>query len=182
MSTIVNLFSGPGSGKSTSAAYLYAALKARGENCELVREYVKDWAWENRRIGPYDQLYFMGKQIRKETLLLNKVEFIITDSPVELSAFYASKYAPIAIQGAVNGAVEGYLAQLDADGHRVVNLRLTRSKPYNGEGRYQTEEEAVALDNEIQTFFWKRGVFMAAVATDFHFLDQIADSLIFSKP
>ena len=34
---------------------------------ELAREYVKRWAWERRGISPYDQFYFLGKQIREET-------------------------------------------------------------------------------------------------------------------
>jgi pantothenate kinase len=42
--TIINVYGGPGAGKSTSAAYLYYLLKVAGKNVELVREYVKDWA------------------------------------------------------------------------------------------------------------------------------------------
>ncbi len=53
--TIINLYGGPGAGKSTSAAYLYYLLKCQQENVELVREYVKKWAWENRPCGVYDE-------------------------------------------------------------------------------------------------------------------------------
>lgn len=67
--TIINLYGGPGAGKSTSAAFLYYLLKANGFNVELVREYVKDWAWEKRVITNYDQIYFLGKQVRRESLL-----------------------------------------------------------------------------------------------------------------
>jgi ATP:corrinoid adenosyltransferase len=66
--TVISLFAGPGAGKSTSAAYLYAHLKNRGVNSELVREYVKDRAWEERQIGTYDQIYFLGKQVRREAM------------------------------------------------------------------------------------------------------------------
>jgi ABC-type multidrug transport system ATPase subunit len=70
MTTIINLFGGPGSGKSTTAAYLYAGLKNQGVNAELIREYVKDWAYESRTVGVFDQLYFFGKQVRRETFSL----------------------------------------------------------------------------------------------------------------
>jgi tRNA uridine 5-carbamoylmethylation protein Kti12 len=83
--TIINLYGGPGTGKSTSAAYLYYILKAEGHNVELVREYVKDWAWEGRQISTYDQIYFLGKQVRRESLLYGKVDWIITDSPVMMN-------------------------------------------------------------------------------------------------
>jgi hypothetical protein len=71
---IINLYGGPGTGKSTSAAFLYYLLKNDNVNAELVREYVKDWAWEKRSINTYDQLYLLGKQIRKESLLYGKTD------------------------------------------------------------------------------------------------------------
>lgn len=39
---VVNLFGGPGSGKSTGAAYVFARLKMLGYNAELVTEFAKD--------------------------------------------------------------------------------------------------------------------------------------------
>ena len=84
MTTFISLFAGPGAGKSTSSAYLFAKLKEAGINAELVREYVKDWAWESRPIGTFDQFYFLGKQIRRESMLMDKVDVAITDSPVWL--------------------------------------------------------------------------------------------------
>lgn len=43
------------------------------QNAELVREYVKDWAWEGRKINVNDQIYFLGKQVRRETMLYGKL-------------------------------------------------------------------------------------------------------------
>lgn len=63
--TIINLYGGHGSGKSTSAAYYYYVMKKDGLNVELVRQYVKDWAWEGRKITTNDQIYFLGKQVRR---------------------------------------------------------------------------------------------------------------------
>ena len=39
---IINLFGGPGTGKSTGAAYIFAKLKMCGVNCELITEFAKD--------------------------------------------------------------------------------------------------------------------------------------------
>ena len=38
---VVNLFGGPGCGKSTTAAWLFNQLKERGINCEYVTEFPK---------------------------------------------------------------------------------------------------------------------------------------------
>ena len=38
---LVNLYAGPGAGKSTGAAYIFAKLKMAGVDCEYVSEYAK---------------------------------------------------------------------------------------------------------------------------------------------
>ena len=45
---IVNLFGGPGTGKSTGAAYIFSQLKLAGIDCEFVSEFAKDKVWERR--------------------------------------------------------------------------------------------------------------------------------------
>jgi len=42
---IVDFFAGPGAGKSTTAADVFAKLKWRGVNAELIGEYAKDLTW-----------------------------------------------------------------------------------------------------------------------------------------
>ena len=39
---VVNLFAGPGSGKSTTCAGLFSKLKLAGIYCEMVLEYAKE--------------------------------------------------------------------------------------------------------------------------------------------
>ena len=43
---VINLFGGPGCGKSTIAALLFGKLKQNGINCEMALEYAKDKVWE----------------------------------------------------------------------------------------------------------------------------------------
>lgn len=148
--TIINLYGGPGTGKSTSAAYLYYLLKAESKNVELVREYVKDWAYEARPISNYDQIYFLGKQVRRESLLYGKVDWIITDSPVMMNLFYAQKYCPTKLSEGIRSATLSMYGQAAEDGHKHVHIFLKRIKPYLAEGRYQKEEEAKEIDVELK--------------------------------
>lgn len=39
---VINLYGGPGTGKSTTAAMLFAKMKLAGFNCEYVPEFAKD--------------------------------------------------------------------------------------------------------------------------------------------
>lgn len=45
MLNVVNIFAGPGAGKSTLAAYFYYKMKMAGVKVELVTEYAKDLTW-----------------------------------------------------------------------------------------------------------------------------------------
>jgi len=148
--TIINLYGGPSSGKSTSAAFLYYLLKTQGKNVELVREYVKDWAWEQRTISTYDQIYFLGKQVRRESMLYGKVEYIITDSPVMMNLYYAQRYCPVGLAEGIRAATLSFYRQAAEDGHNHYHIMLKRNKPYQGEGRYQTEAEAKEIDLGVQ--------------------------------
>lgn len=152
MTIVCNFSCGPGGGKSTSASYVFSRLKQEGVNAELVREYVKDWAWESRKIGDFDQIYLLGKQMRKETILLGKVDVIVTDSPLYLAAFYAEKLAPALIAEATLVSVKNLVRHVQNLGHEHVHYFLNRTKTYNPAGRYQTEAEARQYDVDILDF------------------------------
>lgn len=146
MTTVINLFAGPGAGKSTLAADIYVHMKKANLSCELVREYVKDWAWEGRIISGFDQFYVLGKQIRKESLLYGKVDFIVTDSPLWSSAFYEKHY-----EGTTHltESVKSFVSYAEEHDVRFVNYFLARPDIYQQEGRYQTEAEARQIDIEM---------------------------------
>ena len=43
---VINLFSGPGVGKSTTAAMVFAKLKMNGVDCEMALEFAKEKVWD----------------------------------------------------------------------------------------------------------------------------------------
>lgn len=156
--TVINLYGGPGAGKSTSAAYVYYLLKAAGENVELVREYVKDWAYEGRRIDTFDQIYFLGKQVRKESMLFGKVKWLVTDSPIFMNLYYASLYCTPILAAGVTAATLAFYQQSAEDGHKHIHILLERSNPYVRDGRYQTEAEALEIDKGLKLMFDKYNI------------------------
>lgn len=143
----INLYGGPGSGKSTTAAWLFSELKKRHFSIELIPEYVKSWAYQNRKINQFDQIYFLGKQLQYEYRFLSSgVKNVITDCPVLLSAVYAKLYYPkLQLEEEIINIVKKYETEFPS-----LNIFLMRGdKKYHQQGRYQTLEEAKEIDYRI---------------------------------
>lgn len=175
---IINLYGGPGTGKSTAAAYVYHQMKCKHINAELVREYVKEWAWESRKISVYDQLYFLGKQSRKESMLYGKVDWIITDAPVFMNLYYAQKYCSVSVSEGIRGATLALYRQAAEDGFKHYHVLLNRNVPYQSEGRYQTESEALEMDDEIRKMLTSLRVPIIEAATGEDNLQKLLKELI----
>lgn len=137
---LVNLFGGPGTGKSTTAAGVFHQLKLQGVNCEMALEYAKDKVWEESEQVLDNQLYVFGKQFHRVWRLLGKVDIIITDAPLLNSILYYEDKNPF------------FPEMVLFEHNRLNNLDvlLERVKDYNPAGRLQTEEKARALDNKIK--------------------------------
>lgn len=135
---IVNLFGAPGSGKSTSAAWLYWKLKCDGYNVELVREYAKYLTYEGS-IDLVSQWHVFGCQKALTITPFGKVDCIITDSPIMLSPIYdKDKDARL-----LEAAKKFHFA------HPTLNYYLHVRRGYKQEGRRETLVEASKIAKKI---------------------------------
>lgn len=137
---IVNLFGAPGAGKSTGAAYIFYKLKQLGYNAEYVSEFAKDKVWEKNDEVFKNQAYIFGKQYFKISRCLDKVDIIVTDSPLLLSYFY--NYNEV-LGEHFDNCVKSVFYSMNN-----INYFINRVKPYNPSGRLQNEAESdeLALD------------------------------------
>lgn len=148
--TIINLWGGPGSGKSTTAAELFVKLKKRGVVVELVQEAAKESAWHKQEIVQAD-IFF--EQVRRVFRLLGKVQVIINDSPIELSGFYPHFYGDDALSKTYRQLATDINAIITATGHEIHDYWVKRTKPYEAAGRYQSAEEAKRMDQAMNDYF-----------------------------
>lgn len=147
---VINIFGGPGTGKSTTAAYIFHEMKCSGANVELVTEYAKDMVWEGRMNVMTDQLYMAAKQNRKlERLVDQGLEMAITDSPLILGALYQSP--------GYYSLFEPFLVEV-YNSYQNLNIFLERSTEYNPLGRNQTLEEAIEIDRQNILLLEKHGI------------------------
>lgn len=138
---VINIFSGPGVGKSTTAAGLFYEMKKMHLNVELVTEYAKDAVWEKRFNILEDQIYVFAKQQRRIARLLDhSIEWVITDSPIPLGLCYVK-------EGALSANFYNLVIEV-FNQYENHNYLLSRNVAYNPIGRNQTEEEAKEFDKK----------------------------------
>jgi adenylate kinase family enzyme len=137
---VINIWGGPGAGKSTTAAGLFFEMKKLQIPVELVTEYAKDMTWEKRHNVLGDQLYILAKQNRRLERLKGQVEYVITDSPLPIGLVYAPENYYETFEPFVMDVFNSY------DNH---NFLIGRDFAYQTAGRNQTAEEAVEVDSAM---------------------------------
>jgi hypothetical protein len=155
----VNLYGGPGSGKSTTAAGVFHYLKINGVNAELVTEYAKDKVWDKSLHILDNQLYIAAKQYHRQWRLIDQVDVIITDSPLLLGLYYNYAYNPSSITA--RPEIAPHFNKLILGLYNIfdnLNYFVERAKAYNQKGRVQTEEQAKQIDKEIYSLLDKSNV------------------------
>lgn len=139
---VINLFGAPGSGKSTLRSGLFYELKMNHYEVEDVTEYAKDMVWEERHNIFQDQLYMLAKQNRKLLRLNNKVDYVVTDSPIILGTAYLA-----------NTVYDNTLKELIKEvflSYDNYNILINRRHRYNENGRNQNEQESDILADSIK--------------------------------
>ena len=131
---VVNLFGVPGAGKSTGATYVFSKLKMQGINAELVTEFAKDMVWENNNKVLMNQEYIFGSQSYRLSRCKDKVDVIVTDCPLFLTAFYN--------KSSVLGDEFNKVVLNVFNTYNNVNYLIDRIKDFNPIGRVHTEQQA----------------------------------------
>ena len=154
MTIYVNLFAGPGAGKSTTAAGVFHKLKLFGVTTELVTEFAKDLVWESRTACLGNQMYVMGEQFRRLHRLDGKVEVVVTDSPILLGMIYG-KMGNLKLPDSFYDTMSWAYKLYSSEG---LTYFLNRVKPFNPNGRNQSLEESRQIDQDIYDLLHKNDV------------------------
>jgi nicotinamide riboside kinase len=139
---VVNIFGGPGTGKSTLASALFCALKQRHIETACPEEHAKLAIWSSQSWLLDHQPIILGRTWETIYALLDKVDVIIVDSPILLCSVYARDREPMCFHQMVS--------DIHKRTHRI-NLLIERDAKigYSTNGRRETEREARVVDERI---------------------------------
>lgn len=146
MSKLINLFGGPGIGKSSIAAGIFYKLKKKHISCNNPYEFPKTLAWDNNIPAIKDQLYVFANQHRGIAQSYGKVDYIIIDSPILFSKIYHSYYTEGYPAGFYGDSFHKMILELH-NKYNNINILLDRANGvHNDEERFQNYEESLMID------------------------------------
>lgn len=139
---VINLWVGPGGGKSTLAAAIFNVMKKERFSVELIPEIAKEMTYEKAMSQLSNQLLVLAKQEHQLRRLIGQVEYVIVDSPFPMGLAYCRPED-----------VNRYQHLIDClwDDYDNYDFFINRTaKPFQQFGRNQNFEQAVALDGIIK--------------------------------
>ena len=153
---VVNMFGGPGAGKSTLAKDTVTALCKKGIIAEFMSEVAKDLVWDKRYRELNLQPYVFGEQLNRLERVVGQVDVAVTESPILLSAIYQDTKWPLSFR---QGIVEIFKR------YNNLNIFVVRNHQYVSVGRRGSEQSAIEVDEKIQKFLLDNGEDCSRIVT-----------------
>jgi uridine kinase len=154
---IINLLGGPGCGKSTLAALIFAKLKLHENkySVEYVQEYAKYLVWTKQFDILNNQYYVTQYQYKHLKQMNEHVDFIVTDGPL-IQGIYYNMHNKENISNVEK--TEAYMTKCHNEFNNI-NIFLKRGDhDYETQGRLQTEEESREIDVILQHLLKQKGI------------------------
>ena len=170
---IINLFAGPGAGKSTIASGLFHEMKKRHIKCDAPYEFPKELAWNESNKEIKDQLYVIANQHRGIVRSYGIVDYIILDSPLLLSLAYRDNYTSEYPANLYGESFERMMLDIH---NKYDNINIFLDRPENiheYEGRFHNEDMSKKLDRRIISILEVNNIPFIKMKVDKNTIDSI---------
>jgi len=170
----INIFGGPGTGKSTTASGLFYQMKNENYKVEYIQEFAKELTFAKDTTRISDQLLILGEQHHRLFRLKHQVDYVIHDSPFVMGLTYAKD--------------DTFLPQKEFKelilklffNYKNINIFLERNideHGYQEYGRKQTLEESINKDNEIKQMLSDNDIPYIVIRIDKNTVDNIKEEI-----
>jgi len=167
--TIINLFAGPGAGKTTIASGLMYELKKKHISVDNPYEFPKNLAWDENAGAIKDQFYITANQHRNIVRSYGKVDYVVCDSPILFGLVYKDKYKNPNdfITNLYGDEFNSFILSLFKK-YNNINFFLERNSNsiYNEKERFQTFDESVVIDGEIKQMLIDNNINFTSILVD----------------
>ena len=175
---IVNIYGGPGAGKSTTALQLVAELKKRGFHSEYISEVAKEYVYAknfdvlNGSLKNQKQIF--SEQQHRQDLMIGNVDVAITDAPLLLNTIYTNS-------DEITLEYSSHIMD-EYNKYNNYNIYINRdlSVKFENEGRIHNLSESIEKDGEIKSMLIKNSVIFDEFDRDN--ISEIADKIVEKLP
>lgn len=142
----INLFGGPGLGKSTSSAGLFAKMKRNHMNVEYVTEVAKDLVYSHDFFTLKDQMMVFARQHHNLFKMEGQVDYLVHDSPILLSLIYLQETVHLPKKEMTDLILKVF------NSYNNINIFLERdlTLKFQENGRNHNLEESLEIDKQIE--------------------------------
>jgi nicotinamide riboside kinase len=139
---VINIFGGPGVGKTVQGLLLTAHLKIEGFNACLVPEYARELVYQNEiELLQNNQEHIFNEQSRRVDMRYGNVDIAVCECPILLNIAYNKIYGSTKPEFDTK-----VLESHNNPNYTNFNYILHRETEYKNEGRYQDEDGAKNVD------------------------------------
>jgi hypothetical protein len=139
---VINLYGGPGVGKTTQGLDLTAFLKKKGVNASLIAEYAKELVYRESKDLTTNQISIFNNQLEPYRYLDGNVDVVVAECPLILGIVYNRFYKVES-----NPYFEPFV-MYEHNKYDNIDIYLKRENEYKKEGRGQDLETAIKIDSK----------------------------------
>lgn len=160
-SLVINIFGGPGCGKSTLAAFIYSQLSIEGLNIELVTEFAKKKTFEKNIFAISYQPYITSNQVYYQKLAEKNYDYVITDSPSLLGIIYNTS-----MNKKLKNIYNNFLIEEFKQQNNLNFLIKRHNNEFQQNGRLHNLKESLKIDKQIINLLEENQIDYYTVKTD----------------
>lgn len=142
---VINLYAGPGSGKSTTSRALSSLFGGNGISSIAPIEIPKLHVWEKSFKDLSDQLKIFANQKYSQDLCHEKYKISVVDSPLLMQMVYMEQNKSKNTKELESLILNAFKENKDD----TINFFLKREHKYSNYGRVHTEDQSQQLNNKI---------------------------------
>lgn len=151
---IVDFFAGPGSRKTTTCYGVAYKLKLRGYECLYLEEVASELTRKKDFFGLQMQHSIVAEQITRLNIAMqHDFDVIVMDTSLLNSLVYSKNIGKDFHSEKLSEWILDVYKKYD-----FVTYYLKRPENYSNVGRYNSKEQAIAIDNEIEDVLIKNNI------------------------
>ena len=172
---VINIIGGPGSEKSLVAAAIKVFLNVQGKTVEGIPDFAKTLVWQSNYEVLKNQYFIAQRQFEMLSLVDGQVQFLLNECSLPQVMYYNENYPDnICDIAKTRAQILEWHGQFDN-----INILVERSdKKYIHTGRFQDEEQALAVDRGLRALLEREGLAYTELSAHVDAVNTFARTLL----